>query len=111
MANKYTAGALVRVATYTGTIAAPTGGFRDINNALIDPTAVTLKYKPGPGVATITVLYPAAPVIKDAVGLYHADLDTTGGATPPLTEWAYEWIGTGVCQATAKAVFEVEPGL
>jgi hypothetical protein len=110
MSNTYVSGALVRVATYSGTIIAPVGGFRDINNNLINPTVVTLKYKPGNNAATVTIVYPDARIVQDATGLFHSDLDTTG-ATAPLVEWIYEWIGTGVCQASAIATFEVTPGL
>jgi hypothetical protein len=110
MANSYLTGSLVRVATYSGTIAAPVGGFRDVNNALADPTIVTLKYKPGAKANTVIVVSPSAPIVKDGTGLYHADLDTTG-LLIPLDEWTYQWIGTGVIQATAKTIFEVTLGL
>jgi hypothetical protein len=110
MVNSYLTGSLVRVATYSGSIATPTGGFRDINGNLADPVTVTLKYRPGSAASTITVIYPAAPVIKDGTGLYHADLDTTG-LLIPFDEWAYEWIGVGSIQAAAETVFEVIKGL
>lgn len=110
MANQYLTGSLVRVATYGGSIAAPVGGFRDVNGNLADPTVVILKYKPGVAANTLTITYPTAPIVKDSVGLYHADLDTTG-LVLPIDEWSYEWIGTGIIQAVAKAIFEVTLGL
>jgi hypothetical protein len=111
MVNVYAQGSLVRVATYSGTIAAPVGGFRDINGNLADPITITLKYRPGQAAATITVIYPASPAIKDAVGLYHADLDTTSESSIPLDEWTYEWIGFGTIQAAAQSIFVVQLGL
>lgn len=110
MPNTYLTGALVSVATYSGTIASPVGGFRDNNGNLADPTTITLKYKPGEKATTIVVVYPAAPIIRDGVGLYHANLDTTG-LTIPIDEWDYEWIGTGTIQAPAKNFFNVILGL
>jgi hypothetical protein len=111
MVNTYAQGSLVRVATYSGTVAAPVGGFRDINGNLADPATVTLKYKPGQNMTTVVVVYPASPIVKDAVGLYHADLDTTSESSIPLDEWTYEWIGFGTIQAAAQSVFEVQLGL
>jgi hypothetical protein len=110
MGNTYLTGSLVRVATYSGLIASPTGGFRDINGNLADPVTVTLKYRPGAAATTIVVVYPTFPIVKDGTGLYHADLDTTGQLIP-FDEWAYEWIGVGSIQAAAKTTFEVIIGL
>ena len=111
MANKYPQGSLVRVQTYSGTIANPVGGFRDANGTPATPTAITLKYKPGAAANTVSVVYPAAQIVLDGTGLYHADLDTTGAMLIPLDEWTYQWFGTGNIQATAKAIFEVERSL
>lgn len=105
--NSYLAGTLVRVATYSGSTSSPVGGFRDATGTLADPTTVTLKYRAGTGAVT-TVTYPSAPVVKDATGLYHADLDTTGSATTAPVIWLYEWIGTGTVQAPAQNQFEVD---
>lgn len=108
MANRYPSGSLVRVANYTGLIASPTGGFRDVNGILTDPTTVTLAYSLNGGTPTI-VVYPSPPIVKDGVGLYHADLDTSGALV--LTEWTYEWKGTGTILATKQNIFEVTPVL
>lgn len=105
MNNTYLAGSLVRVATYAGSLADPVGGFRDADGVLADPTAVTLKYRPGAQASVITVVYPATPVVRDEAGLYHADLDTTAAATDT---WTYEWIGTGDVQAIAEGTFQVQ---
>jgi len=104
--NSYLAGSLVRVATYSGPILSPAGGFRDVNGNLADPTTVTLQYRPGTGQAVVTVTYPSAPIVKDGVGLYHADLDTTPATATGV--WTYECIGTGAVQAPARNAFAVD---
>jgi hypothetical protein len=104
MINTYLAGSLVRVATYAGNVFAPVGGFRNSDGVLVDPTTVTLEYQPGPGQPVVTVVYPSAPIARDGVGLYHADLDTTGSAT---CTWTYTLKGTGSAQAIAEGTFNV----
>lgn len=106
MLNTYLAANIIRVATYSGTIASPVGGFRDQNGNLADPTTITLSYRQGPGAPLVTAVYPAAPIVKDGVGLYHADLDTTG--TNPSATWTYEWLGVGNVQAAAANAFIVD---
>ena len=106
MANTYVAGSLVECANYTGPIATPTGGFRDNNGNLTDPTTITFKYRPGSNAAVISVNYPTSPIVKDGVGLYHANVDTTN-AVAPIDEWEYWWYGTGTIQAAARNIFEV----
>jgi hypothetical protein len=108
--NSYVAGSLVRVATYTGLITNPVFGFRDASGNLADPTVVTLKYRPAGGAVT-TAVYPAAPIVKDAVGLYHADVDTTGSAPTAPVIWSYSWTGTGAVQGIAQNQFEATPPL
>lgn len=84
--------------------------FVDINGNPIDPTTITLKYKDAGG-AIQTVTYPTAPVVKDATGVYHADLDSTGWTGPGNALWLVEWIGTGACQAINTDEWIVEPPL
>lgn len=105
MNNTYLAGTLVRVATYAGDIISPVGGFRDDTGTLADPTTITLKYRPGVSASVVTVIYPAAQIVRDDAGLYHADLDTTGAQSDT---WTYEWIGTGNVQAIADNTFQVQ---
>jgi hypothetical protein len=105
MNNTYLAGSLVRVATYTGGLANPVGGFRDANGVLADPSQITLKYQPGVDAEPVTVVFPASPVIQDGTGLYHADIDTTGADTDT---WTYLWQGTGSVQAVAEGTFGVQ---
>jgi hypothetical protein len=103
--STYLAGSLVRVATYAGSVTSPAGGFRDASGNLGDPDQVVLKYQPGATAEVVTVTYPATPVIRDAAGLYHADLDTTGF---PTDTWTYLWEGSGGVQAAAEAAFQVQ---
>jgi hypothetical protein len=87
----YAVGALVRVSA----------SYVDINNVAIDPTAVILSYKNPLGVKT-TFTYPTS-IIKDSVGHYHYDIDTTGG----VGVWYYRWSSTGTGQAAADQSFTV----
>ena len=102
--NSYPAGTLVRVATYTGTVLNPVGGFRDSSGALADPVIVTLAYRTSQTGLFTTVTYPAPPLARDGVGLYHADLDTTGGGGHV---WTYVLDGIGGVQAIAGNSFIV----
>lgn len=102
MANIYPAGSLVTVATYAGLVSQPTGGFmRD--GVLADPLLVILRYQPGDGAAPVSITYPDLRIIRDATGLYRAELDTTGtqGA------WPYQWYGVGDIQAIRQNAFIV----
>lgn len=56
-----------------------------------DPTTVILKYRKPFDTTITTVTYPSAPIIKDSVGNYHADLDTTG-QSGNSEAWVYEWM-------------------
>jgi hypothetical protein len=105
MNNIYLAGSLVRVATYAGPVDAPVGGFRDDNGVLVDPAIITLAYRPGVSAQVVTAVYPAAPIVRDDTGLYHADLDTTGASTDT---WTYLLKGTGTAQAAAQGSFGVQ---
>jgi hypothetical protein len=96
--NTYMSGSLVRTsAAYT-----------DVNGAPADPTSVILKYKQGNG-ATQTVTYPTAPIVRDATGAYHADLDTSGWAGPGNRLDIQQWTGTGVVVAIGTDSYDVEP--
>src|SRR5712691_1079229 len=110
MANTYVSGTLIRLSNWTGTVAVPIDGYRDASGNLADPTTVTLKYRPGNAAATVTVIYPSSPLIKDNVGLYHADIDSSGQVVD-LDEWEYEFIGTGAIIAAKTNILEVLKGL
>ncbi len=92
----------------SGTLVRTTTTFTNASGAATDPTTITLKYQKAAGPAT-TVVYPSSPVIKDGVGVYHADLDTTGWAGPNNLKYFIEWIGTGTVQAINVDNWEVTP--
>lgn len=105
--NTYYAGTLVRVATYTGLIASPTGGFRDNTGTLADPVLVVLQYRTSENGPLTTITTPDSRIVHDATGLFHADLDTTGSAE---ALWTYAWSGAGGLQAVSPpGNFQVRP--
>lgn len=88
----YIEGALVRV----------TAAFTNAAGAAVDPTTVTLKWHRNQDPVTSWTVT-AGQIVKDSVGNYHADLDTTnlvGG-------WSYEFEGTGAAQAANAGTFLV----
>ena len=91
--NTYTSGSLVRtIATFT-----------DVNNNLVNPTTVVVKYRAGSG-STQT----PSPV-NDSAGVWHYDIDTTGWAGPSVEIYTVQWQGTGSVQAIAVDQFQVGP--
>lgn len=98
--NSYLAGSLVRL----------TGTFTDINGNAADPDTVTLKYRQGSTVTTLT--YAGTQLTKLAEGVFYADLDTTSWLSAGSETITAEWIGTGACQAVGSDAFIVtEPVL
>lgn len=91
-------GEIVRVST--------TPGFKDAAGVLADPTTVTLKWRVAGG-ATTTWTRPAAgpdtQIVKDSVGVYHADIPTT----EPGTHY-FRWEGTGAVVAAEESTFSVK---
>jgi hypothetical protein len=81
--------------------------FTTIDGVVTDPDTVTLKYRHGAG-ATTTVVYPSAPIVKDATGNYHADLDTSGFAGPGQELWQAQWTGTGAVAAIGNDAWKVK---
>jgi hypothetical protein len=70
---------------------------------LTDPTTVVLKVRDPAGVTT-TYTYPAAPIVKDAAGSYHADYVPAVAGT-----YVWRWEGVGVAHAAAEGVVRVAP--
>lgn len=92
MASQYLYGSVVRISTN------PPFQVGGVNT---DPTTITLKQIDPLGNVTSWV-YPAAPIIRDSAGTYHADV------TPNLTSfWIYRWEGTGVCIAVGEVTIEI----
>ena len=93
--NEYYDGQLVRVtATFTDTV---TGD-------LINPTTVTLSTMVNRGTPTVVVGVGAV-IHNPSVGVFYADLDTTGS---PGT-WCAQFAGTGAAQAVDADWFTVLP--
>jgi hypothetical protein len=103
--NRYLSGNTVRVATYSGPVNSPAGGFRDASGNLTDPGMVTLSWRTGQEQPVQSTTYPSSLIVKDGTGLYHADLDTSGATT--IDTWTYEWSGAGGVQAAAVNSFAV----
>ena len=66
--------------------------FTGPGGVVLDPTAVTLTVTDPTGTKTI---YSGGQVTRDATGIYHVDVDSTGKAGT----WQYEWKSTGTGQA------------
>ncbi len=80
-----------------------TAAFTNAAGTAVDPTAVTLDFhRTQDTVTTWTVT--AGQIVKDSVGNYHADIDTTN--LPGY--WSYEFNGTGAAQATNAGTFLVQ---
>lgn len=91
--NSYDIGQAVRISVE----------FTDAAGAAIDPTTVTASYwVPGLGIVTLTYGVDAN-VVREAVGSYYTDIDTTDAAG----EWPYRWQGTGNVTVAADGVFSV----
>lgn len=92
--NTYTAGRKVRVSV----------AYTDANLIPLDPTTVSLKYDTA-AIAVVPQAYNPGNIIKDSVGNYHYDIDTT--ALSGLV--TYEFLSTGVGQDSAIGYFLVTP--
>jgi hypothetical protein len=97
--NVYPSGTVVRTQAQN---------FRGLDGVVADPTTVTLKYRRGSGTTT-TVTYPAAPIVKDSIGNYHADLDSSGFTGPDQELWLAQWTGTGQVAVIGNDSWQVEP--
>lgn len=93
MAN-YAEGKLVRL----------TGTFSNSAGTAIDPDVVKVVVQDPAGTTTTYVYGTDAEVVKDSVGTYHIDVDTTDSAGI----WYYRWYSTGTGQtATTDDYFRV----
>lgn len=75
--------------------------FYNILNQPTDPTNVTFRYRP-PGQNPVVVSTPDIRIVRDGVGQYHFDIDTTGwtaGSVP------YRWEGSGLLIAAVDNAF------
>ena len=90
---------------YSNTAIRLSASFMDINNALVDPSTVTLlTLAPGATTETTYAYGGGGTIVKDGVGLYHQDV------VPSVTgTWQYRWQGTGTCAATNEGQFVINP--
>lgn len=108
--NIWKVGSLIQLANWSGTLAVPIGGFRDLNNTLIDPTTVMLRIKdPAGNVSSFT--YGGGQIVRDATGLYHFNMDTLNWNALPMVKgvWTYEWLSTGTGEAINDNQFGITP--
>ena len=83
--------------------------FQTPAGVVTDPTSIYFEWQvTSPlGVASAQTVWQyggAGSVVRDSVGTYHVNLDTTG--TPGL--WSYRWRGTGALQAVFDGSFYVD---
>ena len=98
--SSYVVGNVIRV---TATFSDP------VTNLPLDPTVVKLTFGTKTAPTTWTYLATGA-IIRDSLGTFHADLDTTGGiALGKPTVWLYEWTSTGTGQAANSGQFTIMP--
>lgn len=98
--NPYFQGDLVNVTTGST-------GFVDANGDAVDPTGLTLTVGRRGATGAETYTYGVGDVIvKDSVGNYEADIDTTLFVPDA---WWYRWEGTGAAQAVNEGTFLVLP--
>ncbi len=90
----YNPGDIVRVYTDPG--------FSNDAGVLADPTTITVRWRVAGGVETLWTFGTNAQVVKDSVGVYHADIPVT---TPGLHY--YRWEGTGAVAAAEEGTFNV----
>jgi hypothetical protein len=93
-------GDVVRVRTNDPDVAG--SGFKDVAGVLTDPTAVKLKWRAAGGPTTTWVYLTDSQVVKDSVGVYHADIPVTMAG---LHYFRLE--GTGAVVAAEESTFSV----
>jgi hypothetical protein len=93
--NKYVSGTRVRsIATFTNAA-----------GAAADPDTTTFKVRAGSGATTTD----AGPT-RDALGVFHRDIDTAGWSGPGELLYTTEWIGTGAVAVVSEPdYFKVVP--
>lgn len=77
--NRYTVGKVARIS----------GAFTDADGVAVDPSTVTLKYRP-PGGPVVTKTLGAGGVVRDDTGAFHYDVDLNAPG-----RWTYRWEATG----------------
>lgn len=86
----------------TPTNALTNDAFKNAAGVLTDPTTVTLLWRRH-GETDTTWTVTAGQIVKDSVGVYHADIPVT---EPGLHY--FRWVGTGAVVAAAEGTFSAE---
>lgn len=76
-----------------------------VTGAAVDPTTVTLTYTDPDGTEVEYIYLTDVELVKDAVGRYHVNIDSTG---QPTGVYTYQWEGTGDGQALEPGQFRVK---
>jgi hypothetical protein len=93
MSQQINPGDLVSVST--------TPGFKDKNGSLVDPTTVRLRWRVfSSDEETVWTYGTDAQVIRDSVGLYHADIPVT-----KVGVHTFRWEGEGALIAAEEGTF------
>lgn len=74
---------------------------------LVDPTVVKFKVRDPNWIQRTFVFGVDTNVVRDGVGLYHADVTLTE-STAPGKRWAFRWVGTGALVTAAEVSIDVE---
>ena len=75
--------------------------FRDVDDALADPSSVTATVRDPSGNLTNYVVA-SGQIVKDSTGVYHLDVDADEAG-----DWYYRGVGTGAISATVEGTFHV----
>jgi hypothetical protein len=93
---------------FAGTLVTSSVAFAAIGGAATDPTTVTFSYQLGSGTPVVVWTYlGAGSITRTGTGGYAAAIDTTGAVNPTTSSVTIKWIGTGACQVTTAASFQV----
>lgn len=76
----------------------------DVGGVPADPTTVVFRLKSPdtPPTVNLTIVYPTAPIVRDAAGAYHVDYTPLVPGT-----WVYSWEGTGTVEVAVLGTLEV----
>lgn len=77
-------------------------GFKNAAGTLTDPTTVSLRWRAAGGTETTWVYLTDSQIVRDSVGLYHADIPVV---VPGLHY--FRWKGTGAVTAAEEGTFDV----
>ena len=87
---------------YIGMTVRVRASFRDVDDVLSDPSAITLVMKTPVG--TFTYTYADAEITREDTGIYYRDVLLTAGY-----KWEYHWESTGNPSTAIQGSLFVEP--